>query len=101
MIQSRGGPCFPAETFQRLRVRGQFIWQEFQSDKATEVEVLGLVNYPHPAATQLINDAVMRDGLAQHSKGTPALDRNVRPDNLKFQFLQLVGCLDPVMRQQR
>jgi hypothetical protein len=30
-------------------------------------EVLGLVNHTHPAATQLLQDAVVRDGLANHA----------------------------------
>jgi hypothetical protein len=40
------------------------VGQEFESDKATKVSVLGFVNHTHPAAAQPLNDAVMRDRLA-------------------------------------
>ena len=32
----------------------------------TQFEVLGLVNHTHPAAAELLDDAVMRDGLTDH-----------------------------------
>src|ERR1700731_1812086 len=67
MIQSRRGTSFPAEAFERLRVSGNIFRQELQGDEATKLGVLGLVNHPHPPAAQLLDDAVVRDGLADHS----------------------------------
>jgi hypothetical protein len=49
----------PATT--RLRV---FCW--YATTKAVESCVLGLVNHTHPTAAQLLDDAVVRDGLADH-----------------------------------
>ena len=58
------------EAGQSLRVSGDFIGQELQSDEAAELDVLSLVDHTHPAAAELLDDAVVRDGLADH---VPAL----------------------------
>ena len=49
-----------------LRVFGYIVRQELESDKAAELHVLGLVDHTHPAAAELLDDAVVRDGLADH-----------------------------------
>ena len=66
MIEGRGGPSFPAEAFQDLRVSRHFVGQELQGDRAAKISVFGLVDDTHAAATQLLDDAVVRDGLADH-----------------------------------
>jgi hypothetical protein len=33
-----------------------------------QADVFSFVHHPHPAAAQLLDDAVMRDGLADHGK---------------------------------
>ena len=40
--------------------------QEFQSYEAAELDILSLVDDTHTTTAQLFNDAVMRDGLADH-----------------------------------
>ena len=50
----------------RLRVLGYVLRQEFQGDEAPKLGVLSLVDHTHPAAAQLLDDAVVRDGLADH-----------------------------------
>ncbi len=60
---SAPGFRFASEAAQHLRVSGHFLGQEFEGDKATEIYILGLVDYSHPAA-QLLQDAIVRDGLA-------------------------------------
>src|SRR5215813_2337198 len=40
--------------------------QELQGDETSKIEVLGLVHHTHPAAAELLDDAVMRDGLPDH-----------------------------------
>ena len=67
MVQRRGRLRLPLEAGQGLGVFGDVIGQELQGDKAVEGYVLGLVDHTHPAATQLLDDAVVRDGLADHS----------------------------------
>src|SRR6202034_20464 len=66
MVQRGGSAGFASEAFQRLRVVGNIIRQEFQSDKTAEFEILGLINHNHPTAAELLDDAVVRDGLASH-----------------------------------
>ena len=41
--------------------------QKLESDKATEFDVFGLVDDSHTAAAQLLDDAIVRDGLADHA----------------------------------
>jgi hypothetical protein len=53
VIERRCGPRFHAETFQGLRILGQIAGQEFQSDAASEFQVLRLVNHAHAAAANL------------------------------------------------
>ena len=66
MIQRGGGTGFPPEAIQGLRILRNVVRKEFQSDEAPEVDVLGFVNNTHPAAAQLLDDVVVRDGLANH-----------------------------------
>jgi len=69
MVQSGRGPRLATEAVEDLRVFGDFIRQKFQRRKATEHGVLGLVDHAHPAAAQLLDNAVMRDGLPNHAIG--------------------------------
>ena len=66
MVQGRGGLGFALKTGQSLRVSGDFLGQELQGHKAVQPGVLGLVDHTHPATAQLLDDAVVRDGLADH-----------------------------------
>ena len=66
MIQSGSSLRFALEAAQRLWIFGDLVGQEFQGDKAVQLQVLGLVNHAHPAAAELLDDAVVRDGLADH-----------------------------------
>ena len=68
MVEGGRGTSFTSETFQCLRVSGNVVRQEFEGDKTTKLGVLGLVNYAHTAAAELFDDAVVRDGLADHSR---------------------------------
>jgi hypothetical protein len=52
------------EAFKRLLVPRQFIGQKLQGNEPAKLGVLGFVDHAHAAAAQLLNDAVMRDGLA-------------------------------------
>src|ERR1700677_348041 len=57
---------FPPESGKRLRVTGHFLRQELESDETTQPCVLGLVDDTHPAAAELLDDAIVRDRLADH-----------------------------------
>src|ERR1019366_4451672 len=68
MVEGRRGTRLPAKAFQHLRVFCDVFRQELQSDKATEFGVLGLIDHPHSTTAQLLHDAVVRDGLADHEQ---------------------------------
>src|ERR1700734_2041922 len=67
MIQCRSGLRFALEAGERLRGFGPFIGGKLQRDEATEGYVFGLVDHTHATATELLDDAVVRDGLAEHA----------------------------------
>jgi hypothetical protein len=51
-------------------VLGKLLRKEFQADKATQPNVLGLIDDPHATATQLFHNPVMGDGSPDHEKET-------------------------------
>jgi hypothetical protein len=57
--KSRGGTGFTAEAFQRLAVLNNIGGEKLQSDEPAEFRVLRLIHHTHPAAAQLLDDAVM------------------------------------------
>ncbi len=67
VVQGGGGLGFALEAAQGLRISGDLIGKEFQGDEAMEASVFGLVNHAHAATAQLFDDAIVGDGLADHS----------------------------------
>jgi hypothetical protein len=55
---------FPMKPCECLRVTGNIFRRELEGDEPMQPQVLGLINDPHTPAAQLLDDAVMRDGLA-------------------------------------
>ena len=47
---------------------GNLIRQEFQGDETSEFDILGLVDQTHAASAQFLEDAVVRNGLADHGR---------------------------------
>jgi hypothetical protein len=80
MIKRRSGAGFAPETLQGLRILGDIVRQEFERHEAPELSVFRLVNHTHPATAQLLDDAVVRDGLTDQLKRTFTLGRNLRVD---------------------
>ena len=66
VVQRRRSLGFTLKTGERLGVSGNFFGQEFEGDKAMQPSVLSFVNHAHPAAAELLDDAVVGDGLADH-----------------------------------
>src|SRR5437667_345235 len=56
----------PTIPLQGLAILGHAFRQELKGDKAVQPRVFGLVDNTHAAATELLDDAVVRDGLANH-----------------------------------
>ena len=70
MIQRRRGLGLSLKTGECLRILGHLIGQELEYVEATKPGVLGFVHLTHASATNLFQDAVMRDGLPAHVRRT-------------------------------
>ena len=66
MRQRGGGFCLALETVQGQRITRNLIGQELQGNKAVQARVLSLIDHSHAAAAQLLDNAVVRDSLANH-----------------------------------
>lgn len=64
VIQRTRGTRFPAESFDRVGVAGELARQELQGDEATEPGIPATVDDAHAASPQLLDNSVMRNGLA-------------------------------------
>jgi hypothetical protein len=66
MIERRGGPGFPLESFHRKRGRKPVFRQEFYGDRTPQVDVLRPVNDTHTPAAEFFFNTVVGYGLANH-----------------------------------
>src|SRR5260370_28672204 len=100
MIQGGSGSGLAPETIQRAWVASEFIRQELESDKSLQPAVLRLINDAHPAAAQLLDDAVMGDGPADQQIGALLPASHGPRGNFQRRILQKSSHL-LVGRQQR
>ena len=66
MVQGGGGAGFAAKALEGLRDRATDRRAEISGRRSGRVGVLGLVDHAHAAAAEFFDDAVVRDGLADH-----------------------------------
>jgi len=69
VIQRRRGSSLALKALEGLRIRGDLRGKKLERDEAPELDVLGLVDHTHTTAAELIDDAVVRDGLIDHEIG--------------------------------
>ncbi len=69
MVQRGGGTRFTLESFERLRIVGEIVGEKFESDEAAEARVFGFIDNTHSATAEFIDDAVVRDCLADEGGG--------------------------------
>ena len=69
MVELRCGARLSHKSFQRARIRGQVLGDEFQRDMPAQAEILRLVNNSHSAAAQLRQHAVMGHRLPDYFHG--------------------------------
>jgi hypothetical protein len=69
VVQGRSSPRLALEAGQSLGISGDFIRKELESHETVESGILGLIDNTHAASAQLLNDAVMRDGVADEGPG--------------------------------
>src|SRR6202035_5918822 len=72
MIQSGRGLGFAAKALERLTVLGEIFGEKLEGDEAVEARVFRFVNHTHAAATEFLDDPVMRDGLIDQGKVRPS-----------------------------
>ena len=66
MVQPRGSTRFTAEALEGMRIFGNFRRQELERDEAAQFGIFGLIDYAHPTATEFLDDAIVRNGAADH-----------------------------------
>ena len=81
MVQRRGGPRFVAEPFQCLGIPGNILRQKLKCYEAAKLDIFGFVYNPHSAHTQLLNDAIVRNGLSDHEECTEIVRRDAMLGN--------------------
>src|SRR5271170_6652708 len=64
MIQGGGRFGFAAKTFERLRITGDLFGKKLESDEAIEASILRFVDNAHTSTTEPLDNAIVRDGLA-------------------------------------
>src|SRR5437868_4642116 len=67
MVQCRGSLRFALEAGQSLGILGYIVGQELERDETAEFGVLSLVHHSHTATSDLFDNAVVRNGLLDHS----------------------------------
>ncbi len=70
VVQRRGDACLALEAFDRLRIARQLRREEFDGNLPAEPRVLGAIDHSHAAAAEFFDDAVVRDGLADHRRNS-------------------------------
>src|SRR5271169_3198692 len=78
VVQRGCGLRFALKAGECLLIPGNVLRQELEGDKAMEAGVLGFVDDAHAAGAEFLEDAVVRDGLADHgTSGGRMLGREV------------------------
>ena len=73
VVQGRRRLGLALKTPQGLGITGNIFRQKLQGHETAQLQVFGLVDNAHAAAAELFNNAVMRDGLADHGTVSRAL----------------------------
>src|SRR5262249_51815684 len=66
VIQSGCRTCFTLKPLQSRGIPDQTLRQELKSYMALQLQVFGLIDHTHAAATELLDDAVVCDCLTDH-----------------------------------
>src|ERR1700674_253999 len=66
MVQGGRGLGFALKAGKRLRITGNLLGQELEGDEAMQPRVFRFVDDAHAATSELLDDAVVGDGLADH-----------------------------------
>ena len=72
VVECRGGLRLVEEAQPPFGIHGLAGWKDLEGDKSLENGVPGLVDDPHAALAELLDDAIPVDGLADHLIHPPA-----------------------------
>src|SRR6516164_3695363 len=95
MVEGRRSTRLTLEALERRPVARHVLRQELQGDSTAELGVFGLVDHAHSAATELLQDAVVRNDLADHTKSSSVL-RSSKTDKSSFRASPYYGRRLPV-----
>ena len=68
MIECRQGSRLSLEAVEPLLVSGEIGWQHFDGDLPTELGIFREIDFSHPSNTELFEDLVVAERLANHSQ---------------------------------
>ena len=66
VVQRRGGARLALEALEREMVARELRRQKLQRNVAAESGVVGAIHHTHPTRADLLEDAIVRDDLANH-----------------------------------
>src|SRR5262250_2855984 len=66
VVQRGGSLSFAFKAAESLRVLGGILPEEIECEKGFQKGGFGLVGDPHPAASELLDDAIVGNGLPDH-----------------------------------
>src|ERR1051326_4107991 len=94
MIERRSRLRLALKAAEGVLIACHLVRQELQSDEAVQPCVLSFVDYPHATAAQFLDDAVVRDSLADHgvpeSYGLNCI-KSIKAQKIRFASLILSG----------
>src|ERR1700674_2615541 len=68
MIESGSGSSFAAETLECLRVLRNVLRKKLKRNETPELSIFRFINNTHATTAQLLDDAITRNSLADHSR---------------------------------
>jgi len=74
MIQRRRRLRFALKTGKRYWVTGDRLGQKLERNKTVQSYIFGFIHYTHPAATEFLDNLVVRNGPSDHVEN-PTLTR--------------------------
>src|ERR1700676_4007699 len=100
MIECRGSEGFPLKSLPRSRIIFHLGRKKLQRHMAMQLEVFGFVDHTHPAATELRDDAIVRDGLGDHGghhffPGEDLLRSSSKKLKMKLTLFTAASCSVP------
>ena len=69
VVQGGSGLRFPLKAAKSLGIFGDLVRKELQGNKAVQLYIFRLIDHAHPATAESLDDAIVRNGLADHSGG--------------------------------